>query len=110
MNIILMTEEVWANSQFSIARYYGAINISGHRFVIVNKHGQDIFECSRIAEKEGRAKAIEPGEPADLVREDFIPIYKKHGRDKFIGALKAHPEVWMPKQLEKVLENYHVNK
>ena len=99
-----MTEEYWANSQFSIARYYGSINVGGHRFVIVDKKGRDIFELSAIAEKEGREKAIEPGEPCDLIREDFIPLYKKHGRDKFIEVLKAHPELESPKQMKQIFD------
>lgn len=104
MKPILMTEEYWANSQFSIARYTGAINLDGHRFVIVDKTGKDIFELSAIAEKEGREKAIEPGEPCDLIRTDFIPLYKKYGRDKFIEVLKGHPEVETPKQMEALFE------
>ena len=103
MKTILMTEEYWANSQFSIARYTGAINLDGHRFIIVDKTGKDIFELSAIAEKEGREKAIEPGEPCDLIRTDFIPLYKKYGRDKFIEVLKGHPEVEKPKQMEALL-------
>lgn len=99
-----MTEEYWANSQFSIARYTGAIKLDGHRFVIVDKTGRDIFELSAIAEKEGRKKAIEPGEPCDLIRTDFIPLYKKYGRDKFVEVLKGHPEVETPKQMEALFE------
>ena len=51
MKPILMTEEYWANSQFSVARYTGAITIGGTRYVIVDKTGRDIFELSAIAEK-----------------------------------------------------------
>ncbi len=104
MKTILMNEEYWANSQFSIARYTGAINLDGHRFVIVDKTGKDIFELSAIAEKEGREKAVEPGEPCDLIRTDFIPLYKKYGRDKFVEVLKGHPEVETPKQMEALFE------
>ena len=99
-----MTEEYWANSQFSVARYTGAINLDGHRFVIVDKTGKDIFELSAIAEKEGREKAIEPGEPCDLIRTDVIPLYKKYGRDKFIEVLKRRPEVGTPKQMKALFE------
>ena len=95
-----MTEEFWANSQFSVARYYGSINVDGHRYVIVDKTGRDIFELSAAAEKKGREQAIAPGEPCDLIREDFIPLYKKHGREKFIEVLKAHPELESPKQMK----------
>lgn len=85
---LIMTEEYWANSEFSIARYYGGINFNGHRYVIVNKEGKDIWECSKEAEKVGREKAIEPGEPADLCIVSLIPSYKRLGRDKIIEMAK----------------------
>lgn len=47
-----------------------------------------MFECSAIADKEGREKAIEPGEPADLVRQDFRKVYRELGRDRFLQILK----------------------
>lgn len=104
MKAILMTEEFWANSHFSVARYYGEVKVNGSRYVIVDKLGRTLLECSIIAEKEGREKAIEAGEPADLIREEFIPLYKKHGRDKFIEVLKAHTEVETVKQMKVLLE------
>lgn len=85
---LLMTEEYWANSQFSVARYYGGINISGREYIIVNKEGKDIFECSRIAVKEGRDKAIEAGEPADLILATLQEAYRKLGRDRIIELIK----------------------
>lgn len=88
---ILFSEDYWANSQFSVARYYGGININGKRYIIVNKEGKDLWECSEEAEKAGRDKAIEPGEPADLILEQWQPIYKALGRDKFIEYLKNNP-------------------
>lgn len=91
-NPIIMTEEYWANSQFSVARYTGGINAFGHKYIIVNKDGKDIFQCSIEAEKAGREKAIEPGEPCDLVRTDFILLYKKLGRDTFIRLLETNAE------------------
>ena len=57
-------------------------------YVICDKQGRDIFECSIIAEREGRDKAIEPGEPADLVDTRYIPAYRALGRDRFIKWLK----------------------
>lgn len=30
-----MTEEYWANSQFSVARYYGGLTIGGRSYKIV---------------------------------------------------------------------------
>ena len=87
MKTVCMTEEYWASSQFSVARYYGRVKIDGYEYLIVNKDGKDIFQCSIEAEKAGREKAIEPGEPADLVRKDFVPFYRKLGRDKFLSVL-----------------------
>ncbi len=91
MQAILMTEEYWRTSQFSAVKYTGSIKINDHEYVIVNKEGKDIFQCSHEAEKAGREKAIEPGEPCDLIRVDFIPYYKKLGREHFIDVLKRYP-------------------
>ena len=93
MSVILMEEEYWANSQFSVARYYGRIQLNGLVYVICNKEGKDIFECSIEAEKEGRAKAIDAGEPADLVDQRYLPVYRKLGRDKFIELIKEHKDL-----------------
>ena len=90
---ILMTEDYWANSQFSVVRHTGGMQWNGVRYVICHKEGKDIYECSREAEKEGRAKAIEPGEPCDLVDERYLPVYRKLGRDKFIELIKEHAEL-----------------
>ena len=85
---LLMTEEFWANSQLSIARYYGEIIFCGRKYIIVDKHGRDIYECSAIAECEGRDKAIEPGEPADLILSTLRFAYRKLGRDRIISLIK----------------------
>ena len=85
---LLMTEEFWANSQLSIARYYGEITFNGRKYIIVDKHGRDIYECSAIADKEGREKAIELGEPADLMLSTLRFAYRKLGRDRFIELIK----------------------
>ena len=85
---LLMTEKFWANSQLSIARYYGEITFNGRKYIIVDKHGRDIYECSAIADKEGRDKAIEPGEPADLILSTLRFAYRKLGRDRIIELIK----------------------
>ena len=85
---LLMTEEFWSNSQLSIARYYGEITFNGRKYIIVDKHGRDIYECSAIADKEGREKAIEPGEPADLILSTLRFAYRKLGRDRIIELIK----------------------
>ncbi len=104
MSTILMTEACWRNSQLSIARFYGGINFNGHEYIIVNKDGKDLFQCSVEAKKAGRVNAIEPGEPADLIRKDFQPLYRKFGRDKFITLLKEHEEIENPKDLRKLYD------
>ena len=85
---LLMTEEFWANSQLSIARYYGEIVFSGRKYIIVDKHGRDVYECSAIAEREGSDKAIEPGEPADLILSTLRFAYRKLGRDRIIELIE----------------------
>ena len=85
---ILMTEEFWANSQLSVARYFGGITFEGRKYIIVDKLGRDLFECSDIADKEGREKAIEPGEPADLVLSTLQMAYRKLGRERIIALIK----------------------
>lgn len=85
---LLMTEEFWANSQLSIARYYGEIIFCGRKYIIVDKHGRDIHELSAIADREGRDKAIEPGEPADLILSTLQMAYRKLGRERIIALIK----------------------
>lgn len=85
---VMMAEEYWVNSQLSYARYTGSVKCWGVEYVICDKRGHTIFECSLEAEREGRQKAIEPGEPADLVDIRYVKIYRKVGREKFIEMLR----------------------
>ena len=85
---LLFTEESWMNSQLSIARHYGGCQLGGQQYIIVDKHGRDLWECSRIAEAEGRDKAIEPGEPADLIDARLQNSYKRLGRDRILSLLR----------------------
>ena len=101
---ILMAEEYWANSQFSVARYCGGCTINSKKYIIVNKEGKDLWECSREADKAGRNIAIEPGEPADLILAEWQPIYKALGRDKFIEYIKEHTDLKEAKKYVKSLK------
>ena len=104
---ICLAEHYWAYSQFSIARYYGKINFNEYVYFIVNKDGIDVFALSAMAAKSGKEKAIEPGEPCDLVREDFIKYYRKLKRDKFLSVLKEHPTASaeeLKKELKKEIQ------
>lgn len=83
---LLMTEEFWRNSQFSIARFYGGMTFNGRRYVIVNKEGIDLFALSlRCGEGE---KAIPAGEPADLILRTLQPAYSTLGRERIIELIK----------------------
>lgn len=106
MKTIVMTESYWANTQLSVARYFGRVSIAGHEYVIVDKRGHDIFECSIEAEKAGREKAIEPGEPCDLCRVDFVPIYRKLGREQFLKFIQENPDVYSVKQAKERLKQW----
>lgn len=104
---ICMAEEYWANTQFSIVRHYGRITIGRDEYIIVNKDGLDIFALSAMAARKGKErkekeKAIEPGEPCDLVRVDFIKYYKKLKRDKFLAVLKKHPTASAEELIEEL--------
>lgn len=85
---LLMTEDYWMNTQLSVARHYGGVTFDGREFIIVDKLGRDLWECSIIAEREGRQKAIEPGEPADLILKSLRWAYRKLGRDRIIELIK----------------------
>lgn len=89
---LLMTEEFWANTQLSIARHSGVISFNGSTYIIVDKFGRDLYECTDAAIKEGRSKAIEPGEPADLIWTGLKKDYRRLGRDTILRLLKEGKE------------------
>lgn len=102
--MILFTEEVWANSQMSIAKYYGGLVLNGKEYKIVNKDGITVEELSNPLSEHyvGKDKyAIPPGEPADLVMKDWIPVYKKLGRDETIKLIKERVPLKMAKEITK---------
>ena len=90
ISAIIITEECWANSHLSIARYYGGIKLNGGEYKIVNKDGITLEELSdpRSEHYVKEGKAIPAGEPADLVLKEWIPIYRKFGREKTIELAK----------------------
>lgn len=103
---IAMAEEFWRNSQLSIAAHTGRIKMDCVEYIIVDKRGHDIFECSIEAEKAGREKAIEPGEPADLCRVDFVPIYRELGRERFLKFCKDNPDMYDVKTAKQRLKQW----
>ena len=94
--VVLLTKESWMNSQLSVAKYSGGVqvDIEGGKkrtFFIVNKEGKDLTQAG-----------IPEGEPADLVDKEFIPLYKKLGRTLFIGIVQANP-LASRKELKNIL-------
>lgn len=96
---IAMAAEYWENSYFSIARHFGSVTAFGHTYTIVNKDGVTIFELSDPDSPHyvgDDAQAIKPGEPADLVMNEWIPTYRKMGREAFLEHIKDLPSGSMP--------------
>ena len=63
-----MTKEYWLASQLSVAKYAGGCKAWGHEYLVMPQ-------------------------TADLLRTDFIPLYKKLGRNRFLQMLKDNPVV-----------------
>lgn len=100
---LVMVEEYWANTHLSVVRYTGMIGAFGHEYIIVDKNGIDIYALSERAHKEGRDKAIAPGEPCDLCRTDFVKTYRKLGRDWVIKLLREKKTLKEIKEIAKKL-------
>lgn len=88
---IIMAEECWRNSQFSVARFYGGINFNKKNYSIVNKDGITLRELSDPSSPHyvTEGMAIPPGEPADLILDTWIPVYKELGRKKTFGIVES---------------------
>jgi hypothetical protein len=80
METVIITKEYWLNSQLSIARFYGGIKIDGQSFIIV-------------------------GNDKDLIREDWVKVYKKYGREKTIEFVKYGKTLKDIRKDEKELRN-----
>lgn len=109
MSAIIMAEEYWANSHLSVARYYGGIKLNGDEYKIVNKYGITLEELSDPRSKHyvKEGKAIPAGEPADLVLNEWIPIYRKLGREKTIELVKKGLSIKEAKKMAKEEKKWH---
>ena len=98
---ILMTEDYWMNTPLSITRYYGSVTYCGCEYKICNRNGITLEELSNPNSKYyvGDRMAIQPGEPADLVKKEWIPIYKKVGREKIIQMIKQNISLAQAKEI-----------
>lgn len=85
MRAVIFAKGFWLYSQLNVARYSGGIDISEpgddkRHFLIVDEKGQPF-----------RGDLSPENVQADLVDKEFIPLYKKLGRDLFISIVKANP-------------------
>lgn len=101
---ILLTKESWMNSQLSVAKYSGGVQVTGEggkkrTLLIVNKEGKDLYQVG-----------IPSGESADLIDKEFIPLYKKLGRDLFISIVNANPLISRKDLKERLTQAAEVKK
>ena len=73
---LLMTQEYWKNTHFSIARFTGGVRIDGKEYIVVDRLGRSLYETS-----------IPDGATADLIYVGLQRSYKKLGREAIIEAL-----------------------
>ena len=73
---ILIEEGYWMNSQLSVARFYGGIKFNGEEYVIVPPKN-------------------------DLLLKDWVPVYKKLGRERTIGLIKNGTSLKVAKEMIK---------
>lgn len=73
---LLMTQEFWMNTHFSIAKQTGGVKINGKDYIVVDKFGRSLYETS-----------IPAGETADLIYVGLHKTYKRLGRETIIAAL-----------------------
>lgn len=89
---IIITEEYWMNSIFSVARIFGGMTYNDQEYLIVNKDGITLMELSNPHSKHYVGDyvdmAIPPGEPADMVMKEWVPVYKILGRDRVLQMAK----------------------
>ena len=101
--VIMLTKESWMNTQLSVAKYSGGVQIADEggkkrTFFVVNKEGKDLTQTG-----------IPEGEPADLVDKEFISLYKKLGRTLFIGIVQANPLASRKELKDNITETTKVN-
>ena len=73
---ILIEEGCWINSQLSVARFYGGIKFNGEEYVIIPPKN-------------------------DLLLKDWVPVYKKLGRERTIGLIKNGTSLKVAKEMIK---------
>jgi hypothetical protein len=89
--MIVEEAKYWLNSHLSIAKYYGGVKINGQQYYIVDEQGRTAYETTIS------------GEPADLINERYIPLYKKYGRQAFLDLLSELEHEPTPTEMKRLL-------
>lgn len=104
---VIITEEVWRNSYLSLAGRCGQLTFNNRLYKVCNKEGITVFELSdpRSRHYVGKGEmAIPPGQPCDLVRADWIPVYRALGRDRTIKLVEAGTDIKEARKIVKELK------
>lgn len=89
--MIVEEAKYWLNSHLSIAKYYGGVKINGQQFYIVDEQGRTAYETTIS------------GEPADLIDERYIKLYKVYGRQAFLDLLNELEHEPTPTEMKRLL-------
>lgn len=79
---ILMAYDYWINSQFSVAKYTGGVRINGDNYIL--------------------AFSPTSKQKPDLLRETWLPIYKKLGREKTIKLIQNGTTLKVAKEMTRI--------
>lgn len=96
---LLMEQECWMNTYYSVARHTGGVKINGKDYIVVDKFGRSLYETSILA-----------GATADLIYVGIQKSYKQIGREAIIealnkgGTLAAIKAMKKPKKEVKVVK------
>lgn len=87
---LLMEQEFWTNTYYSVARHTGGVKINGKDYIVVDKFGRSLYETS-----------IPAGETADLIYVGLHKSYKILGREAIIEALNKGKTLTEIKAMKK---------
>lgn len=96
---LLMEQEYWMNTYYSVARHTGGVKINGKGYIVVDKFGRSLYETS-----------IPAGETADLIYVGLHKSYKILGREAIIEALNKGKTLSEIKAMKKPKKEVKVAK
>ena len=81
---LIITYDCWYNSQLSVIAPFGGVKINGVDYCLISDH-------------------TNYGYP-DLLHVDWLPVYKKLGREKTIGLIKNGTSLKVAKDIIKTMK------